>query len=156
MPVSTPDNTAAIRDAMPALLRHAGVWEGIYTHLDAAGAVIDRHRARVRCEFPAHGPYAYVQHNHFTWEDGREARVKLPGVLREGRLWWDVETFKGCAWQTDFGLILLNLERKDEPGARFYEIIALGDGADHRARTWQWFRNGKLYKRTLCDEKRIG
>ena len=148
-------NAAAISEIMPGMVKHAGLWEGVYTHLDAGGAEIDRHRASVRCEFPDEGPYAYVQHNHFTWNDGREMRAELPGVLRGDKLWWDTETFKGCAWETDFGLILLNLERKDEPGARFYEIIALGEDGAHRARTWQWFRDGKLYKRTLCDEKRV-
>ena len=149
------NNAAAISELMPGMVKHAGLWEGVYTHLDADGAEIDRHRAVVRCEFPDDGPYAYIQHNHFTWDDGREARVELPGVLRGDKLWWDTETFKGCAWETNFGLILLNLERKDEPGARFYEIIALGEGGAHRARTWQWFRDGQLYKRTLCDEKRV-
>lgn len=153
--MTKPQQPAAVADIMPAMLKHAGVWEGVYTHLDAKGDLIDRHRARVRCAFPDEGPYAYIQHNHFTWDDGRELRAELPGVLREGKLWWDTETFTGCAWETDFDLIMLNLERKDEPGARFYEMIALGESGANRARTWQWFRDGKLYKRTLCDEKRV-
>lgn len=142
----------ALAAAMPTLARHRGLWRGTYRHLDAAGALIDRHDAEVRCEFPADGPYAYIQSNRFTWADGREHRATLPGVLRDGRLWWDVETFAGSSWETHDGILLLNLIRKDEPGANFFEMITLGAAGTHRARTWQWFRDGQLYRRTLCDE----
>ena len=81
--------------------------------------------------------------------------MELPGVYREGRLWWDTETFHGSAWETHDGMILLNLERKDDPGARFFEIIVMGETGKHRARTWHWFKDGKLFKRTLCDEWRV-
>ena len=49
----------------------------------------------------------------------------------------------------------LRLERKDEPGVRFTEMIELSDDGRSRARTWQWFRDGVPFKRTLCDEWRI-
>lgn len=145
----------SVGDIMPVMRKHEGVWEGIYTHIDEDGSLVDRHRARVACIFPETGPYAYIQQNLFTWDDGREYRAELPGVLRDGKLWWDTETFTGCAWPTDYDLILLNLHRKDEPGANFYEMIALGETGEHRARTWHWFKNGSLYKRTLCDERRV-
>lgn len=80
--------------SMPSIVRHAGVWEGVYRHLDADCVLIDQHRATVRSEFPTSGPYAYVQHNRFAWPDGRVPTSTLPGVLRDGRLWWDVETFR--------------------------------------------------------------
>ena len=140
---------------MPAMLKHEGVWEGQYTHIDTDANVLDTHTARVTCEFPNSGLYVYIQHNHFFWEDGREHTATLPGIFKDGRLWWDTDTFTGSAWETHDGLILLNLDRKDDPGARFYEIIAMGDTGLHRARTWHWFKNGKLFKRTLCDERRI-
>jgi len=137
------------------MLDHAGTWEGTYTHLDAAAQIVDEHRSSVICEFPQSGPYVYIQHNIFTWKSGYESRSTLPGTYRDGRLWWDTETFHGSAWQTLDGLILLNLIRKDEPGASFIEVIAMGDTGEHRARTWHWFKDGKLYKRTLCDERRV-
>lgn len=142
-------------EAMPTMRRHAGVWEGVYTHLDADAAVIDRHRSRVECIFPDSGPFAYIQRNLFTWDDGREQRAELPGAYKDEKLWWDTDTFSGCAWETDFGVILLNLQRKDVPGANFFEMITLGDRGDHRSRTWQWFKDGKLFRRTLCEEKLI-
>jgi hypothetical protein len=141
--------------AMPSLAAHAGEWRGVYRHLDAEGVLLDLHAAHVRCVFPREGPYAYIQYNHFTWADGREHRAELPGVFRDGRLWWDVATFRGSSWEAGDGVLLLNLQRKDEPGAHFIEMIAMAPDGQSRARTWQWFRAGGLYKRTLCDEERV-
>ncbi len=53
------------------------------------------------------------------------------------------------------GLIPLNLERKDDPGARFFEIIVMSEDGLTRARTWHWFKGGRLIKRTLCDERHV-
>jgi len=138
------------------MLKHEGIWAGTYIHVDVDGKIIDKHQAHVTCEFPDSGPYVYIQHNVFTWEDGREQKYQLPGIIKDDKLWWDTETFSGYAWQTEFDVVLLNLLRKDEPDANFFEMITLGDTGEYRARTWQWFRGGKLYKRTLCDEQRIG
>lgn len=147
-------NRVALAAVFPSILRHEGVWTGIYTHLDEQAAIVDRHEAEVRCEFPEHGPFAYVQHNRFRWPDGREQTARLDGELRGERLWWDTPAFHGWAWETREGLILLDLERKDDPGARFYEIIVTAPDGKTRARTWHWFREGRLFKRTLCDERR--
>ncbi len=149
------DPIAEFREKMPAMLAHKGTWEGVYTHIDEAAQPLDQHATTVICEFPEKGPYAYIQRNHFRWEDGREYRAELPGIFKNDRLWWDTDTFHGSAWQTHDGLILLNLFRKDEPGANFVEIIAMGGDGFHRSRTWHWFKDGKLYKRTLCEEKRV-
>lgn len=146
---------AALLDLMPGLARHQGTWTGVYRHVDAEGALLDQHRVTVRCEFPEVGPHVYIQHNHFIWDDGRETRAVLPGVIRDGMLWWDVETFHGYSWETRDGILLLNLTRKDEPGANFFEMITIGSTGEFRSRTWQWFRDGKLYRRTLCDEERV-
>ena len=137
------------------MLDHKGVWEGLYTHINRDAEIIDKHKVQVICEFPTSGDYAYIQHNHFKWDDGREFKMDLPGVYRDGRLWWDLETFSGSAWQTKDNLILLNLERKDDPGANFFEIISMGSTGKHRSRTWHWFKDGQLFKRTLCDEWKI-
>ncbi len=142
-----------LQKVMPTMINHEGIWGGVYTHIDVSGKIIDRHQTRVECIFPDSGPYAYIQKNLFTWDDGREYRAELLGSLKGNKLWWDTDTFQGCAWETEFGVTLLNLERKDEPGCRFYEMITMGDSGVDRARTWQWFNaEGKLYKRTLCDE----
>jgi hypothetical protein len=145
---------AELAALMPSLAAHEGVWRGTYRHLDAEGRVTDVHSSEVRCEFPDTGDYVYVQHNRFIWDDGRERRVVLPGVLREGRLWWDVEAFCGWSWESR-GVILLDLERKDDPGASFLEMITLSPSGRSRARTWHWFKDGALFRRTLCDEVKV-
>ena len=141
----------------PATRAHAGVWEGTYTHIDRDAQIEDQHASRVICSFPDDGSDVfYRQEIQFTWPDGRVRHDVFEGIPKEGALWYDTPTFWGKSWETDDGLILLNLERKDEPGARFFEIIAMGEGGRHRARTWHWFRDGALYRRTLCDENRVG
>ena len=137
------------------MLDHEGIWEGTYTHLDASAQIMDRHKSRVECVFPTSGPHVYIQNNLFTWEDGREFGATLPGIFRDGRLWWNTPTFSGSAWETHDGYILLNLDRKDEPGVKFHEIILTGETGQHRTRTWHWLRNGKLFKRTVCEESRV-
>lgn len=142
-------------DLMPAMVRHEGVWAGVYRHIDPEGELLDRHDARIVCEFPGSGDAAYIQHNLFSWDDGREQRACLPAVYRDGKLWWDMSTFHGYAWETEDDVLMLNLTRRDEPGAHFVEIIVMGEHGDRRSRTWHWFKNGALYKRTFCEERRV-
>lgn len=141
--------------AMPAMLRHAGTWEREYRHVDRDGALADFHLMATRCEFPASGPYAYIQHNVLRWPDGRVVERSFPGVFADGLLRWDTDRFTGRGWETRDGIVMLRLERKDEPGVRFTEMIELSDDGQSRARTWQWFRDGAPFRRTLCDEWRV-
>lgn len=150
-----PDAIHVFRQAMPGMLRHEGVWRGVYRHFQPDATLIDAHEAQVECEFPTDGPYVYVQHNTFTWADGATKKATLPAVFHDGKLWWDVDAFTGWGWESEFGLILLNLTRKDDPGANFFEMITLSDTGRHRARTWHWFKDGALIRRTLCDEIRV-
>ena len=144
-----------VAQAFPTILAHEGVWAGTYRHVDAEGMLLDEHASRITCEFPHSGPWAYIQHNQFTWADGREQRVTLPGRLQGQRLYWDVESFSGYSWSTDGGILLLHIDRKDEPGAHFLEIIIANDSVTERVRTWHWFKNGQLFKRTLCNERKV-
>ena len=140
--------------AMPALAAHEGEWEGVYRHLDSDGALIDEHRTWTWCEFPDDGPYAYIQHNRLSWAGGRTAKYEFGGVLRDGHLHWDTDRFFGYGWESE-GVLMLRLERRDTPGAFYIEMITIAADGQSRARTWQWFRDGAPWKRTLCDETRI-
>ncbi len=139
----------------PAMRAHEGVWEGCYTHLDAQGREVDRHDARVVCEFPASGPVFYIQHIRFTWPDGRVREDRFDGVIDGAVVRFDTPNFAGKAWESE-GVVLLHLDRKDEPGAHFVEAIILAPDGQTRARTWHWFKDGVLIRRTLCDERRGG
>ena len=143
------------REQMPALFAHRGVWDGSYRHIATDGTLIDEHRTLTRCEFPEHGQFVYIQHNLLIWPDGREAHYRFGGTYREGRLYWDTDRFHGFGWETDCGILMLELQRRDETDARYVEMITLADDGRSRARTWQWFEGGRPTRRTLCDEVRV-
>lgn len=139
---------------MPNMLRHAGRWEGIYRHIARDGSLIDEHLMRTFCEFPVEGEFAYVQHNWLEWDDGRRIERSFGGAFRDGLLHWDTDRFIGTGWETREGTVMLRLDRKDEPGIHFVEMIHLSEDGRTRARTWQWFEHGAPTRRTLCDEWR--
>ncbi|CAM3812868.1 hypothetical protein [Rheinheimera salexigens] len=144
-----------LQQLMPEILQHKGVWRGTYRHIDIEGNIIDEHNSQVECIFPESGPVVYTQRNKFSWPCGRIYEVEFDGVIREQKIFWDTPTFSGFGWQASPHIFLLELERKDEPGAWFYESIVMGDSGTNRARTWHWFKNGKCFKRTLCDENLV-
>ncbi len=144
-----------LHQLMPAVLEHAGVWQGTYRHIDENGETLDFHKSRVQCFFPEKGPVVYIQRNQFNWENGKVFNVEFDGVIRNDRIYWDTETFKGYGWVASPNVFLLELQRKDEPGAWFYESIVMGADKKHRARTWHWFKEGVCYKRTLCNESLV-
>jgi hypothetical protein len=86
-----------IREDMPLLARHEGVWEGEYVYYNAAGDMVDRHHSRLLCRFPDDGPYPYHQTNFYTWADGRTEVRDFPASYRDKRVWWDNELIKGWA-----------------------------------------------------------
>jgi len=142
-------------EAMPNMVRHRGTWEGIYRHVERDGSLIDQHHMTTICLFPDEGEFAYVQDNSLRWDDGRTAHHRFGGVYRDGLLWWDTDRFSGYAWETREGVVMLRLDRRDDPGVHFIEMISLSKDGQSRARTWQWFRDGVPFRRTLCDERRI-
>lgn len=144
--------TSILKQLMPAVLEHAGVWQGTYRHIDTQGNTLDFHQSQVECVFPETGPIVYVQRNKFSWDDGRVFNVAFDGIIQNNKIYWDTDTFKGYGWVASPNIFLLELERKDEPGAWFYESIVMGADKKHRARTWHWFKDGVCFKRTLCDE----
>jgi len=141
--------------AMPNMVRHAGTWDGVYRHVARDFTLIDSHQMRTTCEFPADGPYAYIQHNWLRWADGRTEERHFPGIFRDGLLHWDTDRFSGIGWETHGGVIMLRLDRKDIPDAHFTEMIELSTDGQSRARTWQWFEGNMPVRRTLCDEWRV-
>jgi len=144
-----------LRTAMPSIVAHEGEWDGTYRHIAADGTPLDEHRTRTSCIFPDEGPDHYVQHSRLSWTDGRREEYRFGGTLRKGLLRWDTERFHGFGWESE-GVLMLRLERRDVPGAFYVEMINMAPDGKSRARTWQWFRDGRPWKRTLCDEWRIG
>ncbi len=148
-----------IREDMPLLARHEGVWDGTYRYYNAAGEKIDEHKSRLFCRLHDRGPHLYHQTNHYTWADGRTEVRDFPAEYRDGRIWWDNELIVG--WAAEVGLdannrtMMLYWQRTGDPSLYLYEMIQLADGGDTRCRTWHWIRNGLLETRTAIEERRV-
>jgi hypothetical protein len=152
-------NKPGVREAMPILVKNEGVWEGWYRYYDAmTGLLTDQHRSRLFCRLVRVGDEDhYYQTNHYFWEDGRHEIREFPAVYRDGRVWWDNDLIKGWAApmrpDDHERSSCLNWTRKNEPDIYLYEMIQNSDCGNYRARTWQWFRNGRCFQRTIIDEK---
>ncbi|WP_303809876.1 DUF3598 domain-containing protein [Sandarakinorhabdus limnophila] len=149
-----------IREDMPLLARHEGVWDGSYIYYNAAGVKVDEHRSRLFCRFLADDvEMPYHQTNHYSWADGRTEIREFPGRYHDKRVWWDNELIKGSAWevgQDDHSRsVMLFWERTGDPSLYLYEMIQLSDCGTKRCRTWHWIRNGQLETRTAIQEELV-
>jgi hypothetical protein len=148
-----------IREDMPLLARHEGVWDGTYTYFNAANEKVDEHQSRLFCRILDEGPHPYDQTNHYTWADGRTDIREFPAEYRDKRVWWDNELIVG--WAAEVGLdqnsrtMMLYWQRTGDPSLYLYEMIQLADSGVDRCRTWHWIRNGLLETRTAIQEKLV-
>jgi hypothetical protein len=144
-----------IREGMPVLARHAGDWVGEYIYVDADGNIIDRHKSHLTSSFPTEGEYQYFQINRYTWPDGRTEEHQFPARYAMGEIYWDTPRIKGKAWET-YGTVMLTWTYKEDPTSDYlFEMIQISECGNHRARTWHWFKDGQLFKRTLIKETRL-
>jgi hypothetical protein len=147
-----------LKQAMPVLARHEGVWDGVYRHFDAAGVLVDEHASRLICRFPAGGPHPYHQTNRYRWPDGRREERDFPATWRDGRIWFDTELITG--WAAELAVddlrrsVVLYWQRRGDADLYLYEMIHLSDCGRYRSRVWQWLRNGRIERRTLIDEEK--
>ncbi len=145
-----------IREDMPLLARHEGVWDGSYRYYNAAGDKVDEHASRLFCRFLEDGA-PYHQTNYYTWPDGRTETREFPAAYHDKRIWWDNELIIG--WAAEVGLdeksrtMMLYWQRTGDPSLYLYEMIQLADDGLSRCRTWHWIRNGMLETRTAIEEK---
>lgn len=146
----------SLRQSMPLLARHEGVWEGWYRYYDANGEKIDEHKSRLLCRI--RDDRDYHQTNLYRWADGRKETREFPATVRADRLIFSTE-IDGWAAAVDLDenarTMLLHWTRKNEPDLFLYEMIQISDDGLHRARVWHWFRNDRLFQRTLVDETRV-
>ena len=148
-----------IREDMPLLARHEGVWDGVYTYYNAAGEKIDEHKSRLFCRFPDGGEFPYHQTNHYTWDDGRKDVRDFPATYHDKRVWWDNDLIKG--WAAEVSLdeynrtVMLYWQRQGDPSLYLYEMIQMSDDGQSRCRTRHWIRNGELETRTAIQEKLV-
>ncbi|MFK7956512.1 MAG: DUF3598 family protein [Lysobacterales bacterium] len=146
----------ALKDSMPVLIRHEGVWEGFYRYLDIHGKPVGEHKSRLLCRFPTED--TYHQTNNYFWEDGRTEVRDFPTRIENGKLIFYTEI---TGWAAEVPLdehnrtVMLHWTRNDDSSLYLYEMIQISDCGTYRSRVWQWFRNGQLEQRTLIDERRV-
>jgi hypothetical protein len=149
-----------IREDMPLLARHEGVWDGVYTYYNAAGEKVDEHTSRLFCRFLGDdSPHPYHQTNHYMWADGRKEIRDFPAVYRDKRVWWDNELIQGSAWEVGDDdkkrSVMLYWQRTGDPELYLYEMIQIADDGQTRCRTWHWIRRGQLETRTAIQERLV-
>lgn len=149
-----------ISGKMPLVADQAGVWDGEYVHVDANHTVIDRHRSRLVCRLQEDDPAQarLAQTNIYTWDDGSREIRYFEVALKGDRLWVDNDLITGWVGpdrldQTN-RTILVGWVNKLDPHLSFYEFITLSADGSHKNRTWHWYRDGKLFQRTLINETR--
>lgn len=144
-----------LADLMPNMVLNLGRWEGIHHHFDLDGNFLDEHKSEAECIFPARGSFYYIHKEVITRKDGQKEQDTANAVYQAGRLWIQNDKFEGSAWEACSGVTLFNLIRKDNPRCSLKEMIAVEKGSASRARALQWFEDGKLVKRSLCNENRV-
>jgi len=145
-----------IREEMPLLARHEGVWNGTHSYFNVANEKVDKHPSRLICRLPDKGLHPYHQTNHYTWPDGRTEIRDFPAQYRDGRVWWDNDLIKGWALAVDLDeynrAMMLYWQRSCDPSLYLYEMIQLCDDGQNRCRTWHWIRYRMLETRTVVKE----
>lgn len=147
--------SSELAEYMPNMLAHEGRWEGDFQHFDNNGGLLETHRGVVSHEFPTKRKFAHIQNSHFSWDNGQEHILTQKSVFEDGKLWWESGPFQGCIWETEFGIILVNITQTSGPRLCLNEMMCLEPNGNRRSRVKQWFKHGKLFKRTLCHERRI-
>jgi len=146
---------STIREEMPVLARHEGDWIGTYTLVDTEEKILDKHESHLTCEFPENSPYPYYQINRYQWADGKKEEHLFPGTYRDKTLWFDTERIEGKAWEVDNSTVILWFGYKTMPNMHLYEMIQISPCNNYRARTWHWFNNHQIFRRTLIQEERL-
>jgi hypothetical protein len=147
------------KQQFPLLARHEGIWDGVYRYYDAVGQKTDEHTSRLVCRFPENTDIDYEQSNHYKWPDGRSEVRGFPAVGAGDRIIFKSDLIDG--WAADVALdpagrtTMLHWVRKGEPGVYLYEMIQISDCGQFRSRVWHWFKDGRLFQRTLIDEQKI-
>lgn len=149
--VSSPSRTLIL------LQRHAGVWEGRYTHVAPPDwRVVGAQAYRIEVEVFEASPIAYRQTSHYRHADDRTETLRYEGVLRptDDRVVFDDGRIRGECWAIETDTLYMWFTYAAAPTHRITEMIQLSRDGQHRARTWHWFESERLVKLTLVDERR--
>ena len=130
---------------------------GTYRFISPQLELLDQYDFRIRVSFPddAEGGRTYRQESHYTWPDGREQYLEFEALYVGNGVVELSGPLTGRMWELDDRTIYLNFAFADEPEVDVCEMIQLAANDIDRARTWHWFRKGRLFQLTLVDERRL-
>ncbi|MEO9467413.1 DUF3598 domain-containing protein [Parasphingorhabdus sp.] len=149
-----------IEEAMPQLLHHVGVWKGEYVHFDGDNREIDRHASMLICKLLNEpGKQRLEQSNIYDWPDNSRETRHFVGILNNDKLVIQNENIDGWVAplvldETERTLMVL-WTKTDDASFRYYEMITLSEDGQTKNRSWHWYRDGRLFQRTLINEKLI-
>ena len=149
-------NMSIIKQEMPLLARHEGIWIGTYRFVTPQLALLDEYNFRIHVSFPddGKGGITYRQESYYTWPDGREQELMFEAEYDGNGQVTFAGQISGRMWELDERTIYLNFWFEDQPEIDVCEMIQLAENNNDRARTWHWFKGGKLFQLTLVDERR--
>ncbi len=145
-----------IKQNMPLLARHEGIWVGTYRFITPQLKLLDQYDFRIKVSFPddGKGGITYRQESNYTWPDGREQELSFDAQYNGNGLVEFSGPIAGRMWELDERCIYLTFCFDDQPGVDVCEMIQLAANNYDRARTWHWFKDGELFQLTLVDEHR--
>lgn len=142
---------------MPILARHVGVWDGYYRYYDTEGNKIDEHRSRLLCRFLSDDDYH--QTNHYYWQDGKKEIRDFPaGYDPQNKRILFTDNIEGWAAEVkldDLARTIMLFWVRPAENVYLYEMIQISDCGTRRNRVWHWFKDDRLFQRTLIDERRV-
>lgn len=133
---------------------HTGVWEGVYTRIDAEGKILGKWKSRLTIKL--YDGNKYHQVNQYFWDDGYSECHDF-GVSefdKDGMLIFESPRISGYSWETKDSVCLI-WTYKNRPGSKLFEMIDLiGDGT-HRVRNWRWTTDDTFEGITMIEERKV-
>ncbi|MBT4741029.1 MAG: hypothetical protein HOO09_11655, partial [Rhodospirillaceae bacterium] len=96
-----PTTTQQVRERLPVLARHEGVWDGTFRRVDADGQIVEEFQSRIIKRFlpDEFWPMIYHQTNIYDLPDGTKQVIDTKGKYIDGKVWFESERVDG--WQLD-------------------------------------------------------
>lgn len=146
---------------MPTTARMEGTWQGTFRRYDAAGALTETLASTVIVRFLEDGnAFDYSQTNITRAANGPEQRIESFGKWDIDRLRFSNAHLDGWALdvaQDPSGLTsIFMMNFKDGSGMTVSEIVSLSPDGRSRSRATQYLVGGKVVRRTLIDEVKVG
>ncbi len=140
--------------------QNQGVWKGVFRRYDAEG--------KLTAEFPSEiiariedqgGKQLLRQTNRYSPPNAPQQVIESTGEVRDGRIWFENERLAGWSMNipadtTGRGAVIV-MDYKDGSGQYVYEIVAHSADGKRRSRATQYFKDGKIVRRTLIDEEKV-